>query len=219
MDMLTSRITRLPPRTFCKDASIFTPHQSSHYSKQIPHLSGLAKHERTRVALCGCIYTVYEPDRVRQMNAPRRVQIRIDLLLHSPAHTRTRPSLSINGNRSDWITTMWLSQGQLQMADSALYSAEPWTWTCRMKARWRSFFTVTWLKVQLWVTFIDYWMISRLMCARCMLQRRSIARCYTLTDLSPLCLPVWESMFTLKRAHYGASKAANPRAHNDAIMN
>lgn len=35
----------------------------------------------------------------------------------------------------------------------------------------------------------------------------------------PLCLPVWESMFTLKRAHYGASKAANPRAHNDAIMN
>lgn len=57
MDMLTLHITRLPPRTFCKDASIFTPHQSSHYSKQIPHLSGLAKHERTRVSVC--VYILY----------------------------------------------------------------------------------------------------------------------------------------------------------------
>ena len=150
MDMLTSRITRLPPRTFCEDASIFTPHQSSHYSKQIPHLSGLAKHERTRVALCGCICTVYEPDCVRQMNAPRRAQISIDLLLHSPAHARTHAPFFIDQcDRSDWITAMWLSRGQLQMADSAFYGAEPWTWTCRMKARSHSFFTVTWLKVQL----------------------------------------------------------------------
>lgn len=73
MDMLTLHITRLPPRTFCKDASIFTPHQSSHYSKQIPHLSGLAKHGQTCATECVCTayMCVLVPVLKRQIKAPR----------------------------------------------------------------------------------------------------------------------------------------------------
>ena len=66
-------------------------------------------------------------------------------------------------------------------------------------------------------TFIDYWMISRLMCACCMLHRQSIVQCYTLTDLSPsACLCGNQCLHW--RARYEACKAESPGADNEAIM-
>lgn len=141
---------------------------------------------------------------------------------------------------------MWLLQGQLNLADPVFDSTEleyePAVWqlsnnsvyhwyptrvlspiSCRQShniffySHFPDICCRTGIETGLWITCIDYWMISRLMCAFCMLHIQSIVQCFTLTDLSPsACLS--GNQCSLWRAHYEASKAENPKAHNEAIM-